>query len=92
VTEPERTTEGLEEYLAHTRQRDALLASMVGVVAAWWFTNRYGYQPGADGWEVLPGPFLLALVLSLAIGGGVSYRLLRNWRHEKYLKGGDGSR
>ena len=76
----------LERYMVQMRPKDRVLALMVGVVAAWVATNNFGYVPTDEGLQIDWLWFAVSGVLALGAASAIAYRLLRNWRMEKFYK------
>jgi len=75
-----------ERYMRLTRPKDTVLALMLGTIAAWLATNNFGYQRGPDGWVLDWSSAALAGGLAFLGAAGIGFRLLRNWRLEKFFK------
>ncbi len=77
----------LDEYLERTKPKDGILALMAGTVAAWIGTNNYGYERVADGsLQVAMPDFAVVSVVAVAVAGGLTMRMVRNWRIVKFYK------
>lgn len=78
----------LAQHMKLTRPKDGTLALMVGTVAAWVATNRFGYEATDQGWRIDWLGFAGSGVVALVAAAAIAYRLLRNWRIEKFYKKG----